>query len=187
RAAERVLHPKKVFHCDVGRFNERHFTYVAAFGSFIDVSYKTPQNAKNMLGYLAYVLEAVQRLPNVQPHHAKFIIDDKELEGDYLLGMVANAASVAGFTIPGKEKVRLDDGVFEMMLVHYPHNLGEISEVSSGLLRGDFSSPLLSVERVRQVEVLSEKPCAWSLDGEYGGKTTHARIKVRHKAIGICI
>ena len=48
---------------DVGSFGDRSFfTYVAAFGAFTAVSYETPQNEKQALGHLAYVLEAMSRL-----------------------------------------------------------------------------------------------------------------------------
>lgn len=36
---------------DVGRFGtDRYFVYIAAFGAFTEVSYKTPQDKKNVLG-----------------------------------------------------------------------------------------------------------------------------------------
>ena len=53
-------------HVDVGRLNERHFAYVAAFGAFTDVAYATPQDAKNILGKLAYLVEGAQRLTSLQ-------------------------------------------------------------------------------------------------------------------------
>ena len=47
---------------DVGSFGDQSFfTYVAAFGAFTAVSYETPQNEKQALGHLAYVLEAIGR------------------------------------------------------------------------------------------------------------------------------
>ena len=33
---------------DIGRFNERYFNYIAAFGVFTEVSYATPQQSKNI-------------------------------------------------------------------------------------------------------------------------------------------
>lgn len=47
------------FACDMGAFNDDVFVYIAAFGLFTDVSYETDQAAKNVLGHLAYVLEAL--------------------------------------------------------------------------------------------------------------------------------
>ena len=34
------------FACDIGRFNDSYFVYVAAFGLLTDVSYQTPQDLK---------------------------------------------------------------------------------------------------------------------------------------------
>ena len=45
-----------VFPCDIGRFNQDTFVYIAAFGLFTDVSYETDQAMKNVLGHLAYIL-----------------------------------------------------------------------------------------------------------------------------------
>lgn len=48
---------------DVGRFGtDRYFVYIAAFGAFTEVSYKTPQDKKNVLGHQAYILESVKSL-----------------------------------------------------------------------------------------------------------------------------
>ena len=49
------------FPCDIGRFNDDTFVYVAAFGLFTEVSYQTPQQLKNILGHAAYILEAFKR------------------------------------------------------------------------------------------------------------------------------
>ena len=47
---------------DVGSFNGRPFVYVASFGAFTRASYSAPQNIKNDLGHLAYILEGVKDL-----------------------------------------------------------------------------------------------------------------------------
>lgn len=58
KAAEIVVRGR-VFPCDIGRFNDDVFVYIAAFGLFTEVSYGTPQEMKNMLGHMAYLLEGV--------------------------------------------------------------------------------------------------------------------------------
>lgn len=44
---------------DVGKFNERYFSYIASFGAFTKSSYAASQNVKNALGHLAYILEGI--------------------------------------------------------------------------------------------------------------------------------
>ena len=49
KAAETAV-AGRVFPCDIGAFNGDFFVYVAAFGLFTEVSYKTSQEWKNVLG-----------------------------------------------------------------------------------------------------------------------------------------
>ena len=67
---------------DIGQIGEdTFFTYIAAFGAFTEVSYETPQNIKNSLGHLAYVLGGIGSLATIKEHHVK-IEYDGGLEGD---------------------------------------------------------------------------------------------------------
>ena len=90
-AAEGVPRP-----VDIGRFNDRYFVYVAAFGAFTDVAYDTPQQVKNMFGHLAYVLEGISRLGNLKGYQARVEYDGGVLEEEFIFGMVSNTVSVGG-------------------------------------------------------------------------------------------
>ena len=57
KAAEIAVSGQK-FACDIGMFNQKPFVYVAAFGMFTAVSYKTRQEWKNILGHAAYLLSS---------------------------------------------------------------------------------------------------------------------------------
>jgi YegS/Rv2252/BmrU family lipid kinase len=186
-AAQRVLRPGKIYRCDIGLFNRRAFTYVAGFGAFTDVSYQTSQTHKNLLGYFAYMLEGMQRLPNLKPSRVRVECAQGVFEDDYLLGMVTNSAAVAGFTFPGKKKVRLDDGLFELLLVRYPQNIAQLGDLSAAFLTGDDSSPLLKVLHISGAKIISETELPWTLDGEYGGKHRRVDIEVRRRALSLCI
>ena len=119
---------------DLGRFNGQSFLYVAAFGAFTEIAYSTPQKAKNLLGYNAYVLEVVKNLASIKPYHLKVEYDDKVIEGDFLYGMVSNTVSVGGFKGMPAEPVRLDDGLFEVVLVRQPQNPLQLQAVIKALL-----------------------------------------------------
>ena len=54
KAAERAVGQNR-FPCDIGDFNSDTFVYVAAFGLFTEVSYKTSQQLKNIFGHVAYI------------------------------------------------------------------------------------------------------------------------------------
>lgn len=186
-AARRITQPRKHFAFDVGRMNGRAFTYVAAFGAFTDVSYGTPQKFKNMLGYFAYILEGVQKLPNLRPLHAVVETDGGQvIEDDFIYGMVSNSVSVGGFSFASNRKIRLDDGEFEVLLLRHPQNLSEFRELSAALVSRNITSPSLTALKARSLVVTSPEKISWTLDGEFGGAHTKAEIQVLHKALTIC-
>lgn len=185
-AVKRITHPRKVFDFDVGMFNDRAFSYVAAFGAFADVSYETPQKFKNVLGYFAYILEGAQKLPSLHPYHAVIETDDgKQVEEDFIYGMVSNSTSVGGFSFAGQSKVLLNDGKFEVLLLRHPQNLGEFRRLSAALVSRNITSPSLTALKAKRIKITSPEPINWTLDGEFGGAHKLAEINVLEKALKI--
>ena len=170
---------------DVGRFRDKHFTYVAAFGMYTDVPYSTPQQAKNMLGRLAYFLEGVKRAGTPEPLRCEFDLDGERLGGDFILGIVSNAHSVAGVRLSQEMGARTDDGLFEVILARAPQNLLEWQQIISSLLAQEAKTDLLIIRKAKRVGFSSEKPVAWTLDGDFGGEHTQAVIENRRHAIEV--
>jgi YegS/Rv2252/BmrU family lipid kinase len=78
KEAARVVARGKRFDCDLGRFNDdMYFTYVAAFGIFTETSYETPQDLKNLLGHMAYIMQGVMDLGKIRTYH--FSVESDEL------------------------------------------------------------------------------------------------------------
>ena len=69
---------------DVGSFNGRNFSYVASFGAFTKASYATPQNVKNALGHLAYILEGINSIASIRKEHMIIEADGQIYEDDYI-------------------------------------------------------------------------------------------------------
>ncbi|MBO4748981.1 MAG: YegS/Rv2252/BmrU family lipid kinase, partial [Lachnospiraceae bacterium] len=173
--------------CDMGAFNDDVFVYIAAFGLFTDVSYETDQAMKNVLGHLAYVLEGMKRLSNIQSFHLKVTYEDKVIEDDFIFGMVTNSRSVGGFkNITGKN-VEMNDGLFEVTLIKMPTNPAEFSSIMGALLNQDIDSEMMYCFRTAQLTVEAKEPIAWTLDGENGGMHREAVIKNLHKTVDIRI
>lgn len=170
RTAANKITEENAFPCDVGKMNDSYFVYVAAFGLFTDVSYDTPQDLKNALGHLAYVLKGVEALTAVKSFHLKVKADNLEIEDDFIYGMVTNSTSVGGFkNITGKN-VKLDDGVFEVTLLRMPKNLIELNATLTALIKMKPDNKYMYQFRSARVEFLSDKTMPWTRDGEYGGE-----------------
>lgn len=184
KAAQAIVEGKN-FSCDMGSFNDDVFVYIAAFGLFTDVSYETEQGMKNVLGHMAYVLEGMKRLSAVRSYPMRITYEDRVIEDDFIFGMITNSVSVGGFkNITGKN-VQLDDGVFEVTLVKRPRNPVELNNIMLSLLNRDIDAKSMYCFRTAELTIKSDRPVAWTLDGENGGSHTSVKIKNLHQAIEI--
>ncbi len=175
------------FSFDVGSFNDRNFIYIAAFGIFTDVSYSTKQEVKNTLGQMAYILEGMKRLYNVKSYRMKVNSQEMSFEGDFLFGMVTNSKSVGGFkSIIGKNVV-FDDGVYEVTFIRRPRNPMELQEILAALLIEEIDTKYMYSFRSSRIEVESEEPVPWTLDGEFGGEHRSVMISNNPCAVDIRI
>jgi len=188
-----MLHAAKVavsgntFPCDVGEFNNDFFIYVAAFGIFTDVSYATSQELKNVLGHVAYILEGAKRLHTIKSYHMRVEYDEKETEGDFLLGMITNSTSVGGFKNMAGKNVKLDDGLFEVTLIRKPKNIIELNEIIVSLTNRKDTTDLIDSFLADKVYFYSEEEIPWTLDGEFGGNQQKVVIKNHHRAMDIMV
>lgn len=170
--------------CDVGTFNHRYFVYVAAFGAFTSVSYATPQEFKNIFGHLAYLMQGIKSLGEITSYHLSVRYDGQTLEGDYIYGMVSNSTSVGGFQGIMAEKVILDDGLFEVMLVKTPQSLSDLNNIIGSLLSHTPNQNVVAFQAQR-LEFQSTSDIPWTLDGEYGGSCCLAEVTNQQGAMTI--
>ena len=90
------------------------------------------------------------------------------MEDDFIIGLVMNSLSVGCFKNPVSKDVRLDDGLFEVLLVRMPKNIVELQSLIVDLLSQNMNNELLIYVQTGKIKIESE-PVGWSLDGEFGG------------------
>ena len=168
---------------DVGLFGNRHFSYVASFGIFSRTSYATPQNVKNALGHLAYVLEGMKELFSIRPWHVRVETDGNAVEGDYIFGAVSNSTSVGGVLTLDPDAVDMNDGLLELLLVRMPRNAGELNECIRALVERRYDSEFITFLKGSDFTVTAEETMEWSLDGEWGSGAATIRIRNLKDAI----
>lgn len=162
---------------DLGRLGEEHFIYVAAFGLFSDTSYTTPQEAKNVLGHLAYVLKGATELKSQKSYAVKVTYDGGTLEGSYLYGMVSNTISVGGIIGLPAEEVKLDDGELEALLVEAPQSVAQLNAAVRALARQEYSEESgVRVLHSKHFRFTCEEAVPFTVDGEFGGAHTDVEI-----------
>ena len=185
--AARLILDGKPFKCDIGRFNNKRFNYVAGFGAFTDVSYETPQETKNVFGHLAYIFEGILRLTSIPHYDMKIEYDGNKVEGSFVLGMVMNTNSVAGINSGNMVKADLSDGLFELLLVKSPSSMADFKDVITGILGGETTGDGFLLEKVKSVTFETDDEIKWTLDGEFGGNDKKAEISVMEGAVNLIV
>ena len=184
KVAEMIME-EELYHCDIGRFNQKTFAYVAAFGLFTDVSYETAQDLKNVLGHVAYVLEGVKRLFDIKSYHMKVTSDEVQAEDDFIVGMITNSRSVGGFKNLTGKNVDMNDGLFEVTLIVHPKNPLQLQEIITALVMAEDNTDLIYSFKTKKLTIESDEEVPWTLDGEFGGDHSYVDIENRHKALNL--
>ena len=176
---------EELYHCDIGKFNQQTFAYIAAFGLFTDVSYQTDQDLKNILGHVAYLLEGVRRLFEIKSYHMKVETAEMTVEDDFIFGMVSNSRSVGGFKNLTGKNVDMNDGLFEVTLIRVPRNPLELQEILTSLATAEDNSDLVYSFKSAKITIEADEEVPWTLDGEFGGNPKLVEIENRHEALNL--
>ena len=189
KAAARIAQ-ESPFSLDIGSFTQiadnssvtRNFSYIASFGAFSAASYSAPQQLKNSIGHLAYILQGIKDIGDIKAHKVSYVADGTEYSGNYIFGSVSNTTSVAGI-VKLKKIVDLSDGLFEVIMVRKPANPRELNEILTGIAKSDFSSPMFDFHKSESITLSMGKSIPWTLDGEKADGAAEIHIRNLHNAI----
>lgn len=187
QAAAKDIVNGEMVELDIGKFGEKYFSYTASFGAFTEASYSAPQDIKNVLGQAAYFFEGIKSLGNIKPIHLKFTADDRVLEGDYLFGAISNSMSVGGIVKFNEATVKLNDGLFEVVLIKNPANITEFQSIVEGIIRQDLNRKGIEFFHTKAITVSGGEGVSWTLDGEYAEGSDRIEIENIHSAIKLIV
>ena len=152
---------------DIGYINNRAFTYVASYGKFMDIPYKTPQELKRRIGYMAYVIEILKRaFTRIPKHEITFTIDGVKHQGKYTFILISNANRIAGIDNFYSD-IKLDDYKFEVMLCSLRKKIDILKAIYT--LKTSDISYVSGIELYKCSSmniVFKDKDKAWCVDGE---------------------
>jgi diacylglycerol kinase family enzyme len=106
-------------------------------------------------------------LSSLRPYRVRITADGEVLDGEYLFGAVCNSTSIGGLMKLDPERVVLDDGKFEMLLIPSPKTPLELNSLILALLNQQYDAEGLIFRHVSRVTAVPEEDLPWSLDGEY--------------------
>ena len=185
--AAQVAVGDNIFPCDIGKFNDDIFVYIAGFGLFTEISYETPQELKNIFGHLAYILSAAQSLASIPNHLMQVEVNGELIEDRFIYGMITNSTSVGGFKGLTGKNVKLDDGEFEVTLIKGPTNPFELNEIIGYLTGLIPETSMVYSLKTDHIHIRSRRSVAWTLDGEFGGDHWEVDIKNMCKKIDFVV
>ncbi len=170
---------------DVGKFNDKYFAYVCAFGAFTSVSYSTPQAAKNVFRSFAYYAKSLEAMKQITPIRARFRINGETIEDKFVFCSISNARIIGGVMRLRKPNVYINDGLFEVILMRYPEDAIGFTKIINAITSKDLSCEYIRVFQAREVEltILEDQPIDFSLDGECEQAVSHAVITNIHSGI----
>ena len=175
--AAEVIAQRNSMAFDMGKFNDKSFVYVAAFGLFTDVSYETSQDMKNTFGHFAYIIEAATRLPQIRSYHMKVEYDGKTMEDDFILGMVSNSLSVGGMKDITGNGVILNDGLFEVTLIKNPVQMQDFTDIATAVFTRSQDNRFVFNFKTNKIKFSSSEDVPWTLDGEFGGNSKNVFLE----------
>ena len=171
---------------DVGSFNGKPFSYVAAFGALAKVAYSTSQRLKNIFGHYAYFLKGAWDLLSLRAEHVAVKVDEEYIEGDFILGIVSNSTSIGGILHYKTSDVCMNDGQFEIMLIKPPDSAVALAKILYALAaHSSKQCHHIVFRRCKTLSVEFDRPVPWTLDGEYLPDCRTAEIRSIQKAIQI--
>lgn len=174
---------------DIGLFNDKYFTYIAAFGAFTNVTYETSQNIKNIFGHIAYLLNGITQLHTLRSKKMRIEFDGEVVEDNFIFGMVSNTGSIAGLL--SMNDFQLNDGLFEVMLIKMPANPMQLQTIIHSLLNISEGIDREYIRFFHTSEIaftsLGDAKISWTLDGEFGGDSEVNHIRNLKQAIPFII
>lgn len=182
QAAKDIVIGKEIT-LDIGKFGGKYFTYTASFGAFTSASYSAPQDIKNVLGQAAYFFEGIKSLGSIRPLHLKFEADGKIIEDDFLFGAISNSMSVGGIVKFDQSTVKLNDGLFEVLLIKNPNNILKLQPMIDGILKHELNREGMEFFHTSSIKVTGGDGLDWTLDGEHATSGESIEITNIKKAV----
>ncbi|MBR5095177.1 MAG: YegS/Rv2252/BmrU family lipid kinase [Oscillospiraceae bacterium] len=168
---------------DVGLFAERAFIHHALFGAFTWMAYSTDQEQKNVLGYGAYIVDALRDLSKIKPLPLRIEADGSAWDGEFLFGVISTDRHLAGiFELP-EEQIGPADGKLAAALIRAPKTVLELEPIVHSILTGIPDPTAVDIIVSESFQVHAYEAFGWSLDGEGSGLRTDVRMSVEQGAL----
>ncbi len=151
-------------HIDLGRVNDLYFVNVFSFGVFTTTSQRTPNELKHRIGKLAYLIEGVKEVAELNSLPLEVRADGQSFDLNSRLVLVFNGATAGGFRFV--KRTSLTDGMFDVLMLEKRNLVYSGFAVWGYLLSG--KSRLVHQFKVRELDIDSSVDALTDVDGQPG-------------------
>lgn len=163
---------------DCGRVNGLYFVNIFSFGVFTTTSQRTPNELKQRIGKLAYLIEGMKEFAELNTLPLQVRADGRTFQLDSLLVLVFNGATAGGFRF--MRRTSLTDGLFDVLILE-KHNFFRSSFAMWHHLMGGKSKALHTL-KVHELYIESVENPLTDVDGQPGA-TLPAHIECMKGAL----
>ena len=168
---------------DIAKSNNGYFIYVAAIGTYVDISYVTGSKLKKYLGYFAYLITGIKEFFTIPMMKTKIVHDNGTYRGYYSLIIVINSKKIAGFDFVSKPA--LDDEEVDVILYKYIPLFNNLIYFLS-VAFGPRVLPLVKRFRTSRLRIYIDHHHKWNMDGEEAN-SGNLNIEVIKQAIELIV
>ncbi|MBN2399337.1 MAG: diacylglycerol kinase family lipid kinase [Candidatus Aminicenantes bacterium] len=188
-----VIKNSKIKKIDIGKITycgadikEQYFINVADFGMGAEVIRKVSNVQSTRRGALTYYRGLLATMMNYKSKTVTLTVDgQQQLQGEYLIGAVANGRIFGGGMIIAPQ-AEADDGFFDLVLIGDMKKL-EIIRNTPLLYSGTIAkNPKVIILKARHIQVHSQEDVYTEYDGEMGEKLP-AEFSIIEKALNFRI
>ena len=113
--------------------------------------------------------------------------DDRVVEGEFLFCAVTNSISVGGILKLDRDLVRLNDGLFEVMLIKSPKLPSELTRILMALSSSDLPCDMIHFFTADHLTIETESDVEWTLDGERGDCNRRFEVLNLHRRVELVL
>lgn len=171
---------------DLGEVNGQIFVLRLGAGLEAQITRMADRDLKDRIGMLAYVTATIQVLGQAAVSHYEIEMDGRFFELDGLACMIANAGSLGLPGLSFSPIVRIDDGLFDVIVIRSA-DLSELASLAANFIgTSAFNVQTIPRWQCREIRLVANPPQAIQADGEELGQTP-IKATVRAGALRVIV
>ncbi|PMC82448.1 diacylglycerol/lipid kinase family protein [Anaerococcus hydrogenalis] len=156
---------------DIGKCNDKYFSYYVCFGKLIEATTSTDSSEKEKLGGLAYVKNILKTIPSDETSKIQISYDDKTFESNASLVYVMTVNKVGNLEF-SKDDGDLSDGELNVFIMTEEGLMSKVNAAKDMLFgKVDENENVKSFTcKKLSIKNLENKEIELDMDGEVNGK-----------------